>query len=60
MNTTDKRLAEATKDLRQMMDEIAPFTKERDRRQYTTAGRWQDTRRAAATQRQSTKIKTVN
>ncbi len=46
--SADERLANARRDLRQMKEEIAPFVKERDRRQYTTAGQWQDTRRAAA------------
>jgi hypothetical protein len=48
MSKIDERLADAKRDLRQIKKEIAPFVKERDRRQYTTAGQWQDTRRVTA------------
>jgi hypothetical protein len=48
MSKADERLANAKLDLQRMKEEIAPFVKERDRRQYSTAGQWQDTRRVAA------------
>jgi|HubBroStandDraft_1064217.scaffolds.fasta_scaffold210498_2 hypothetical protein len=47
-NADEERLNRARADLKQMKEEIAPFVKERDRRQYSTAGQWRDTRRVAA------------
>jgi hypothetical protein len=44
----EERLNRARADLKQMKEEIAPFVKQRDRRQHSTAGQWQDTRRVAA------------
>lgn len=42
-----ERLSVAERDWRRLKTEIAPFVKPRDRRQYSTAGQWQDTRTAA-------------
>jgi hypothetical protein len=47
-----RRLAEAQRDLRRLNQEIAPFVKPRDRRDYTTAGQWRDTRRAIERERE--------
>ncbi len=47
-NEGEERLARARTDLKRMKEEIAPFVKERDRRQYSTAGQWRDTRTTAA------------
>lgn len=46
--TDDQRIEHAKADLRRMKEEIAPYVKERDRRHSSTAGQWQDSRRAAA------------
>jgi hypothetical protein len=46
--TGEERLAHARTDLKRMKEEIAPFIKERDRRQYSTAGQWRATRPVSA------------
>ena len=53
----EERLDRARADLKLMKEEIAPFVKERDRRQYSTAGQWQDTRRVAADRSRISKSK---
>jgi hypothetical protein len=44
----DQRLAKARGDFKRMKKEIAPFVKERDRQQYSTAGQWRTSRPASA------------